>query len=323
MHVLVTGAAGFIGSHVVERCLADGHTVSAVDNFHPYYARSIKEANVAGFRHDARVRFFELDLARADLAEALDGVTAVVHLAAIAGVRGSWGGSFDAYLGDNVQATQLLLEAVRALPLEVFLYISSASIYGNDAVGAVREDEVPAPHSPYGVTKLAGEHLAHLYRRVHGVPTAALRVFSCYGPRERPDKAIQKFLEAARDGHAIEIYGDGSQQRDFTFVGDTVDGIAAALAVQPIGEAIHLARGKTVPLSEVVETIQRITGTGLVARYGNKEPGDVRVTHACIDKARALLGYDPQVDLPEGIARQWQTVRGAVTGSLISPTTGR
>lgn len=309
MHVLVTGAAGFIGSHVVERCLADGHTVTAVDNFNPYYARSIKERNIAGFRADGRVRFLELDLAREELTEAIDGVTAVVHLAAIAGVRGSWGRSFDSYLGDNVQATQLLLEAVRRTPLELFLYIGSASIYGNDALGAVTEDQIPAPHSPYGVTKLAGEHLTHLYRRVHGVPSAALRVFSCYGPRERPDKAIQKFLHAARAGDSIEIYGDGSQQRDFTFVGDTVDGIAAALRVQPVGEAIHLARGKTVALSRVLETIEQVTGHPLDVRYGEREPGDVAVTYANIDKARRLLDYEPRVDLEEGITRQWEAVR--------------
>ena len=322
MHVLVTGAAGFIGSHVVERCLAEGHTVSAVDSFHPYYARSIKEANIAGFRDDERVRFHEIDLARAPLEEALEGVTAIIHLAAIAGVRGSWGASFDSYLGDNVQATQLLLEASRRLPLEVFLYISSASIYGNDALGAVTEDQTPSPHSPYGVTKLAGEHLAHLYRKVHDIPTAALRVFSCYGPRERPDKAIQKFLLASLEGRPIDIYGDGSQQRDFTFVGDIVDGIAAALAVKPIGEAIHLARGKTIPLREVLDAIQRVTGSTLEARYGDQEPGDVRVTHAVIDKARTLLGYDPHVDVEEGIARQWETVRGALPGSLIEAPVG-
>jgi len=321
MHVLVTGAAGFIGSHVVERCLLDGHTVTAVDDYDPYYARSIKEANAAGFLERDDVRFFEIDLARDDLTEAVEGVDAVVHLAAIAGVRGSWGLEFDAYLNDNVHATQRLLEAVRERELALFAYVSSASIYGNDTDGAVEETHMPAPHSPYGVTKLAGEHLAHLYRRVQGVPTCALRVFSCYGPRERPDKAIQKFLKAARDGEAIEIYGDGSQRRDFTFVGDIVDGIAATLEVRPVGEAIHLARGKTVPLSEVLETIQRVTGTGLEVAYGAAEPGDVRVTHARIDKARRLLGYDPHVDLEEGISRQWDAVRGAASGSLLDAPT--
>jgi len=313
MHVLVTGAAGFIGSHVVDRLLAEGHVVTGVDDFDPYYARAIKQANMAGFLDHERLRFLELDLASADLSAAIQGIDAVVHLAATAGVRGSWGDSFETYIEANVLATQRLLEAARSRPLQVFLYASSASVYGNEALEAVSEERLPAPHSPYGVTKLAGEHLAHLYRRVHGVPTVALRLFSCYGPRERPDKAIETFLTAARDGHPISIYGDGSQRRDFSYVGDIVQGIRAALERQPVGEILNLARGQTHSLRRVVQTIEKVTGVSLEASYLPAEAGDVRVTHACIEKARRLLGFEPRVSLEEGIARQWAEVRARRT----------
>ena len=316
MHVLVTGAAGFIGSHLVERLLARGDTVTGLDDFDPYYDRARKEAHLEDARRRGsadqpgdRLRFLELDLASDDLGTAVDGVDAVVHLAAIPGVRGSWGESFEPYLRNNVLATQRLLEALAARPDALFVYGGSASVYGDAAVDRVTESFLPAPHSPYGVTKLAAEHLVHLYRLVHGRPSLSLRIFSCYGPRERPDKAIQKFLTAAREGRGIEVYGDGSQQRDFTFVGDIVSGIVAALEKAPVGETINLARGKTETLRTVVETIQALTGGALDVTYKPSEAGDVRVTHADIGKARALLGYEPSVDLAEGIAAQWAEVQ--------------
>lgn len=308
MHVLVTGAAGFIGSHVVEALLARGDVVSALDDFDPYYARGLKERNVAAFGRANLAAFHEIDLATADLVPLLDGVDAIVHLAAVPGVRGSWGTQFARYLSSNVHGTQRLLEAARASRPPVFLYGSSASVYGDGATGAVDETYLPAPHSPYGVTKLAGEQLAGLYHAVYDLPAFALRIFSCYGPRERPDKAIQKFLTAALAGDPIEVYGDGSQQRDFTYVGDVVAGILAALERRPLGQVINLARGRTVPLRRVLDTIRDVTGAQLDVRYGEREAGDVRVTAARIDKARELLGYEPRVDLAEGIRRQWALV---------------
>jgi len=308
VHVLVTGAAGFIGSTLADRLLEDGHQVTGVDSFHPYYDRAIKEQNLAGVRAHPSARFFELDLAHDDLAEALDGVDAIVHLAAQAGVRASWGQSFDGYLNANVLATQRLLEASRGSKLGAWVYGSSASVYGDDALEPVDEAYLPAPHSPYGVTKLAGEHLAHLYRRIHGVPTLSLRYFSVYGPRERPDKAIQKFLQASRSGRGVEIYGDGSQQRDFTFVGDIVDATVAALDRAPVGETMNIARGHTVSLASVVETIARVTGRPLEATRRDAEAGDVRVTSAVIDRAVRLLDYAPHVDLEAGIGQQWARV---------------
>lgn len=311
MHVLVTGGAGFIGSHVAERLLADGQRVTVVDDFDAYYERAIKERNLAAIRSHPQARVVELDLASADLAPVVEGVEAVVHLAAKAGVRGSWGASFGGYLDSNVLATQRLLEAVKARPLSAFVYGSSASVYGDDHVRAVNEEAATAPHSPYGITKLAGEHLALLYRRLHGVPAVSLRYFSVYGPRERPDKAIQKFLLAARDNRPILVHGDGSQTRDFTYVGDVVDATLAALRQPPIGEVINIARGHTVPLAEVLRVIERTTGRKLQLSHDERQAGDVRVTAARIDKARRLLGYTPKVDLPEGIRRQWEHVSAA------------
>ncbi|MGE0190745.1 MAG: NAD-dependent epimerase/dehydratase family protein [Planctomycetota bacterium] len=310
MHVLVTGAAGFIGSHLTDRLLAEGAAVTGIDDFDPYYDRALKERNLEGARAQRGFRFVEADINRADLDDVLRGVDRVVHLAAKAGVRGSWGTSFDSYLDANVRTTQRLLEACRRHPVGLFLYGGSASVYGDEALEPVDESYVGTPHSPYGLTKWAAERLAFTYRAVFGIPAAAARIFSCYGPRERPDKAIQIFLTAARDGQPITVHGDGSQLRDFTYVGDVVDGLVRALERRPDGAVFNLARGATRPLADVLGVIRSVTGRDLEVRYGPRQDGDVRVTAGVIERARALLGYDPRVDLEEGIARQWALVAG-------------
>lgn len=311
MHVLVTGGAGFIGSHLADRLLRDGHQVTVVDCFDPYYAREAKERNLAGIRRHARARVLELDLARDPLEPALEGVEAVAHLAARAGVRASWGEHFATYLGHNVLATQRLLEAVRGRRLSAFAYASSASVYGDEATEPVTEEAPTRPFSPYGITKLAGEHLVRLYQRHHGVPACALRYFSVYGPRERPDKGIQTFLQAAREGRPVEVHGDGSQQRDFTYVDDIVEATVRALQRSPVGEAINLGRGHTVALNTLLDTVERVTGRRLERRHGPVIAGDVRITAARIEKAQRVLGWSPTVLVEEGVRRQWESVRQA------------
>ncbi len=308
MHILVAGGAGFIGSHLCDRLLLDGHRLTVVDNFDPYYARALKEQNLSHVRAHEQARVLELDLARDDLGPAFEGVEAVVQLAARAGVRESWGTSFAGYLDNNVLSTQRLLEASRGRKLHAFVYASSASVYGDEHVEPVDESAATRPFSPYGITKLAGEHLALLYQRLHGVPACSLRYFSVYGPRERPDKGLQIFLTAARDGRPITVFGDGSQRRDFTYVGDIVEGTVAALQRSPAGEIMNLGRGKIETLNHLIKTVERVTGRRLDVKHAPLQDGDVRVTAAIIDKARRLLDYNPQVDLETGIRRQWQHV---------------
>lgn len=310
MHVFVTGAAGFIGSHLVQRLLAAGHRVTGIDNFDPYYAREIKERNLREVGAHDGFRFVEADLLEAPLRELLADVEGVVDLAARAGVRASWGASFEGYLRTNLQGTQHLLEASRdSARLRRFLYAGSSSIYGDDALEAVDEDFPPAPHSPYGLTKLAAEQLGDVYRRVFDVPFCTARIFSCYGPRERPDKAIQKFMLAIRRGEAITLYGDGSQRRDFSYVGDVVDGLVRALESLPVGEAVNLARGETHSMNDMLALLEEVVGRPFEIARGPREAGDVRVTSARIDKARALIGYAPRVSLREGLAQQWAHVQ--------------
>ena len=309
MHVLVTGAAGFIGSHLVEALLDRGTRVTGIDNFDAYYAREIKERNLARARMHGAFSFFEADLLTTPLGPILAEVDHVVHLAARAGVRGSWGASFDGYLDANVRTTQRLLEAAKAHPPRLFLYGGSASVYGDKATEAVAEDYVGIPHSPYGLTKWAAEQLAFTYHQVFGAPVASARIFSCYGPRERPDKAIQIFLQAAKHKRPITVHGDGTQLRDFTYVGDVVDGLIQALDKRPVGETFNLARGATRPLNDVLEIIQDVASCKLDISYGPRQDGDVRVTAGLIDRAHSLISYNPTTDLEQGIATQWDHVQ--------------
>jgi len=243
MRALVTGVAGFIGSTLAERLLADGADVVGIDAFTDYYPRPIKEANIEALRAHARFRFVEARIQDADLAALLTDRTHVFHLAAQAGVRKSWGTDFAVYTVNNIEATQVLLEAACARPLERFVYASSSSAYGDNVAIPMREDALPQPVSPYGVTKLAAEQLCYLYHVNHGVPAVSLRYFTVYGPRQRPDMGFHRFLSATLEGRAITLFGDGAQTRDFTFVQDAVTATVAAATLGVPGRVYNIGGG--------------------------------------------------------------------------------
>jgi UDP-glucose 4-epimerase len=306
MKALVTGAAGFIGSHLAGLLLDRGAEVTGLDCFTDYYARSIKEANLADNRGRGRFRFVEARIQDADLPALLDGVTHVFHLAAQAGVRKSWGRDFRTYTENNVEASQQLLECCVGLPLERFVYASSSSIYGDNTAIPMREDARPQPVSPYGVTKLAAEQLCYLYHVNHGVPTTSLRYFTVYGPRQRPDMGFHRFIRAAIAGDAISLFGDGEQTRDFTFVADAVAATAAAGTRGVPGRAYNIGGGSRVSINEVLEMIGRVAGTPLKVRREPAQKGDMRDTFADTSLAKADLGFAPAVTLEEGIEAEYR-----------------
>ena len=266
MKALVTGAAGFIGSHLSAALLDRGAEVIGLDCFTDYYARSLKEANLAANTHRDGFRFIEARIQDVDLRSLLSGVTHVFHLAAQAGVRKSWGRDFRVYSDNNVDASQQLLEACVGLPLQKFVYASSSSIYGDNVSIPMREDALPRPVSPYGVTKLAAEQLCYLYHVNHGVPTSSLRYFTVYGPRQRPDMGFHRFLTAAIAGAPITLYGDGEQTRDFTFVHDAVAATVAAGERGVPGRAYNIGGGSRVSINQVFDIIGRVSGRPLDVR---------------------------------------------------------
>lgn len=315
MRSVVTGVAGFIGSTLSERLIALGHDVVGIDCFTPYYDVRVKRANLAGLLAGPRFRLVEGDLVTLDLGAALDGADYVFHQAAQAGVRASWGDTFATYTHCNVDATQRLLEAVKDRPIRKLVYASSSSIYGNAEL-PMRETARPQPVSPYGVTKLAAEHLCYLYHANFGVPTVALRYFTVYGPRQRPDMGIHKFIRAAITGEPITVYGDGTQSRDFTFVDDIVQANVQA-ALQPVvGEAINVGGGSRIVLSDLLSLIQEAAGRPARLVYAENQKGDVGHTGADCSRARALLEFQPAVDIAEGVRRQaaWQLATLRVAG---------
>jgi nucleoside-diphosphate-sugar epimerase len=312
---LVTGAAGFIGSHVSEALAAGGAEVVGVDCFTDYYARDIKERNLAGLKSERAFRFVEAPLQTANLNALLDGVTHVFHLAAQAGVRKSWGSDFLTYTSHNVDVTQRLLEAVKQRPLHRFVYASSSSVYGDVAAIPMREDAYLQPLSPYGVTKLAAEHLCHLYFANYRVPTVSLRFFTVYGPRQRPDMAFHRFIRAALTGQPITLYGDGEQTRDFTFVSDIVAANLAAGDRGTPGAVYNIGGGSRVTVNEVLGIVERLAGRPLNIRREETQKGDMRDTFADTSRARADLGFSPGSTLETGLAAEYQWLAGTLAGS--------
>jgi nucleoside-diphosphate-sugar epimerase len=308
---VVTGVAGFIGSHLAERLLALGHEVVGIDAFIPYYDLAQKRANLSSLLASPRFHLVDADLATADLAPLVSGVDYVFHQAAQAGVRASWGESFATYTHHNVLATQRLLEAVKGRPIRKLVYASSSSVYG-DARLPMRETARPQPISPYGVSKLAAEHLCQLYHVAYGVPTVSLRYFTVYGPRQRPDMGIHKFIRAIQAGETISVYGDGSQSRDFTYVDDIVAANLLAAAQPVAGAVINIGGGSRITLRDLLALLQEIVGRRAHLAHLGGQKGDVGHTAADSTRARRLLGFTPSVALADGLAQQvdWQSASG-------------
>ncbi len=307
---LITGVAGFIGSHLAERLLREGYEVVGLDDFSEYYAREVKERNLLALRTQPHFRFWEVDLCSGDLAPYLTGIDHVFHHAAQAGVRASWGEAFRVYLDDNLLATQRLLEACRRSAVQRFVYASSSSIYGDVADLPVREGSPARPVSPYGVTKLAAEHLCYLYRANFGLPTVALRYFTVYGPRQRPDMAFHRFIHAIDQGLPITIYGDGQQTRDFTFVADAVQANLLVLRIDAVRrwQVWNIGGGSRVTVNQVIKLLEQIMGRPARLKYAGTQYGDVRHTWADTSAAREDLGFAPTTSLEEGLQAQvhWQ-----------------
>jgi UDP-glucuronate 4-epimerase len=315
MHILVTGAAGFIGSHTCERLVARGHRVTGLDSFDGYlYTAELKRSNARAL---TGVHLVEGDICDAAVvARALtDDVDVVCHLAALAGVRPSLAQPLR-YVRTNIEGTTVIVERMRALGLKRLVFASSSSVYGakqGTEVAAFREDDpCLTPASPYAATKRMGELLLSTYRDLFGLGTIALRFFTVYGPRQRPDMAIAKFVDAIRHDRAITLFGDGSSRRDYTYIDDIVTGTVAAIERVQAGqyELVNLGGTKTISLAELVATIEHIVGKKAVIERQPDQPGDVPITYANIDRARALLGYEPTTRPDEGIARYWQWLQG-------------
>lgn len=301
----MTGAAGFVGSHIVDRLVTDGWSVVAADSITPYYSVEQKESNLAAIASPA-VDVVDLDLAVDDLSELVADVDVVFHQAGQPGVRDSWE-HFASYVEHNLIATERLLRAVRQAGCRRLVYASSSSVYGDALSYPTEETTLPRPKSPYGVTKLSAEHLCGVYARNFGVSTVSLRYFTVFGPRQRPDMAMHRLFEAALGGAAFPKFGSGEQVRDFTYVGDVVEAnIRAALADVPAGAVVNVAGGGSVTLNDVIGIVERLCGSDVPIAQEGDQAGDVERTGGSIALAHRLLDWEPAVDVEEGLARQYR-----------------
>jgi nucleoside-diphosphate-sugar epimerase len=303
---LVTGAAGFVGSHLCERLLEGGSEVVGIDRFAPFYERELKERNLPRLQAHDRFELIEADLCEFDLLPTVAEVDGVFHLAAQAGVRSSWGEGFVDYVRDNVLATQRLLEAICCRPVPLVI-ASSSSVYGDAAQLPVSENHDLRPVSPYGMTKLSVEHLAHIYGRERGLQIACLRYFTVYGPRQRPDMAFGRFLRAALAGNALRVLGDGTQSRDFTYVDDAVS--ATILALDAPAGIYNVGGGEPVSLNEVIALLGELLGRPIAVERRDAAAGDVRHTWADTARARRELGWRPGTSLRDGLEAQLRWIQ--------------
>lgn len=299
MKALVTGCAGFIGSNLTDRLLDLSYKVIGIDCFTDYYSRSIKESNISNALKNSNFKLIEDDISKKDDFPEVDYV---FHLAAQAGVRASWGKSFEVYTKNNIEATQKLLEFYKHINLKKFVYSSSSSVYG-DAELPMKEDSLLKPVSPYGASKLAAEHLCYLYWKNYNVPTVSLRYFTVYGPRQRPDMAIHKFIEAVLNKKQITIYGDGTQTRDFTYVDDVVNANLLAAESNTNGEVFNIGGGNRITVNCLIVEIERITGQKANVRYIEQQKGDVRDTLADVDRGQYILGWQAETRITKGLER--------------------
>lgn len=311
---IVTGAAGFVGSHLTDRLLAMGHEVVGVDSFTDSYARHLKERNLSAAKGHGRFQLIDGDLLDIELDALLVSADHVFHLAGQAGVRPSWGSQFAVYLRNNIAATQRLLEAAKRAQLRTFVFASSSSIYGNAKRLPVTEETLPQPISPYGVTKLAAEHLCSLYHHVYQVPTVSLRYFTAYGPRQRPEMAIQRFLSASMNGEQVTIFGDGTQTRDFTFIGDIVEANVRALEAPADERIFNVCGGSRISVNDLIELVGEATGKPLAIQYEPAAKGDALHTLGDNSLAQQHLGFSPKTSLADGVAAQWRWLVNSESG---------
>ncbi len=297
MRALVTGCAGFIGSHLVDTLLEQGYEVTGIDCFTDYYSRNIKEANLTNALKNKNFTLIEDDIL--NMAK-FPEVDYIFHEAAQAGVRASWGTSFEIYSRNNIEATQKMLEFYKDLNIKKFVYASSSSVYGDSEL-PMQEDSVLKPVSPYGVTKLAGENLCYLYCKNYSVPTVSLRYFTVYGPRQRPDMAIHKFVKAIFKGDEITVFGDGSQTRDFTFVDDAVEANILAAESDSVGAVFNIGGGSRISVNDLIKQMEDNIGNKANVKYIEKQKGDVLDTWADVSKAKEELNWKSKIGISEGL----------------------
>jgi UDP-glucose 4-epimerase len=320
MKTIVSGAAGFVGSHLCEALIDAGHEVVGIDSFLDYYPRWIKEMNVSGLQKSPRFRLVEQNLLDIDWPKMLDGADVFFHLAAQAGVRASWSKNFVVYTKNNIEVTQMILEEAKNAKLRKFVFASTSSIYGDTEDIPMKETSLVKPVSPYGVTKLAAESLCYLYWKSFGVPCVSLRYFTVYGPRQRPDMAFYRFLLAIFEKRPILVFEDGNQTRDFTFIQDIVKGTMLAAHEGQPGKVYNLGGGSRITVREVLQMLGEITGAAPEVTYVEKQKGDMRHTFASTELARKDFGYEPAVKLKDGLTAEHRWLRELFEKGLVHRT---